>query len=490
MSSLPLAERALPIHVTFEHTSACNLRCFMCEHHRPSVSNKNATMPQDLFCKILDEIHDSARVVSLTVTGDPFTDKFLAQRVEAIRKFPDLSLEVVTNAVLLTDDRLRIFAGMENPVYFSISLDSLDPVVYRSIRSQDHLLSVIDNIRRLKTRARRLGIRELHQNISMVMMKRNIREILNYVAMAGELGCDTVGFSHLGVFEESDKRESLFYYPSLTNRLVSQAREKAYALGLVFNAPPPFAVTEEEVKQYSQSTVTICPFLESRIYVGHDGRVEACCHPRRPIMGDLSRQSLREVWNSDLYRNYRDALAQGSPLKPCDSCYILEHYKPFLYECAPFGVLEPPDAIADHSPSLDWQHMGFFDVFKDLNDSEWKKAYLAKLQIELELTEFALEDASHVDPEANSGSAQAFQELVDENRRISQAFQELLDENRRISQAFQELVDENRRISQAFQELLEANNGLASGCAKLSAICQRKIKALNFKGLKNLFFNK
>jgi MoaA/NifB/PqqE/SkfB family radical SAM enzyme len=461
MRRCPKEARPLPIHVTLEHTSACNLRCFMCEHHRPTVRNKNATMPQDLFTKVLDEIHDSAQVISLTVTGDPFADKLLSQRVEEIRKYPDLSLEIVTNAVLLTENRLGIFDGMGNPLYFSVSLDSLDPVVYKSIRSQDHLLRVIDNLHQLKTRALRLGIRELHQNMSMVMMKRNVREILSYVSMAVELGCDSVGFSHLGIFEDTDKGESLFLYPHLTNRLVSQAREKAIALGLVFNAPPPFAVTAEEVEQYRESSVRRCPFLESRIYVGHDGRVEACCHPRRPIMGNLSRQSLVEVWESDRYQDYRDALTQGSPLKPCDSCYILEYYKPFLYECEPFGLLESPGAIADYSSSRDLQDAGFLDIFKDLIDSDWKKAYLTKLQIDLEMMGFVLEDHSQDRPETIKGVSRAFQELMDENQRISRAFQDLVDENQRISLAFQDLVDENQRISLAFQDLVDENQRMS-----------------------------
>jgi hypothetical protein len=178
-------------------------------------------------------------------------------------------------------------------------------------------------------------------------------------------------------------------------------------------------------------------------------------------MGNLSRQSLGEVWNSTLYKDYRDALAQGTPLKPCDNCYVLEYSKPFLYDCEPFGVHRAPEVVADQPLSHDLQNEGFLDVFKDLSDSDWKKAYLAKLDVDLEQMGFVLDELSQKGPARSAVVAQSFQDLVNENQRISQAFQDLVNENQRISRGFQDLVNENQRISQAFQDLVNENQRIS-----------------------------
>lgn len=342
-------ERPMPTHITLENTSACNLRCFMCEHHRPGVFNKKDMMEHNLFCKVIDEVKDTVNCLSLTVTGDPFCDPQLAKRLTEIKKYPQIALEVVTNGILLTEQNLKIFADLENHIHFSISVDTLDPKIYHSIRSLDKHSEVLKNIGHLKEFSQKLNIKNVHQNISMVMMKRNIECLVDFLVMSAGLGCDSVGVSHITVFEEKDAVESLFHYPVFTNNIIAQAKAKAESLGLVFNSPPPFAVTEEEIVRYHNSKIVNCPFLDGRVYVGHDGRVEACCRSGRPIMGNILRIQLKTVWNNNKYAEYRKALFEGAPKQICRHCYVLEHYKEFLYDSKPFGLEVPPENRSNKS---------------------------------------------------------------------------------------------------------------------------------------------
>jgi radical SAM protein with 4Fe4S-binding SPASM domain len=307
----------------------------------------------------------------------------LADRLIAINKCKEITIEIVTNGVLLTPENLKAFAGIKHPLHFNVSLDSSNPFIYSSIRSHKNLGRVIHNIASLKKRTRELDIKNTQLSISMVMMKRNILGLMDFVSLGYDLGCDSVGVSHLTIFDQEDSKESLFWFPSLTNEIIAKARNRAKLLGLTFNAPPAFATEPDEIQHYLQSEVRICPYLEGRIYIGHDGRLEACCHSQRPIMGNLSDESLSKIWYNDKYKRYHVSLFSGSPIEPCNSCYILEHYKPFLHDSKPFG-LDVPVEQRRRSTDLDFIEEGFFDCFKELDGSDLMRHLSEKHKVEIE----------------------------------------------------------------------------------------------------------
>ena len=372
---------AMPRHVTLENTSACNLRCFMCEHHRPGV-HKADVMGVDLFGRVLEEAAAGADFLSLTVTGDPFVDPHLPSRIEAIRRHPELSVEIVTNGMLLDRQRLSAFAGIRNPLYFSVSLDTLDETAYRSIRSeQADLKGVLKNLSEFRALAGELGLRKVGLNLSSVLMKRTVLGLVEFVERAGQLGCDSVGLSHLTIFEPAHEGESLFRYPGLCNRMVDLARKRAEEIGLRFHAPPPFAVTPEQVQRYRRQQIRTCPFLASRVYVGHEGRLEACCHSRPPVMGNVARTPLGGLWTGPMYAQFITALWQGKPMRPCDCCYVLELYKEFLHDSRPFGLDMPPEGRVA-GEAVDFQAEGFFDpLHADADKARaWAGRYLQAVQ--------------------------------------------------------------------------------------------------------------
>jgi len=66
-----------------------------------------------------------------------------------------------------------------------------------------------------------------------------------------------------------------------------------------------------------------CYWLWVGMLIKADGRVSPCC-ARRPVFGDIRRQSLSEIWNSPLYVESRKAVADPSYTPrlptPCAAC--------------------------------------------------------------------------------------------------------------------------------------------------------------------------
>jgi radical SAM protein with 4Fe4S-binding SPASM domain len=58
-------------------------------------------------------------------------------------------------------------------------------------------------------------------------------------------------------------------------------------------------------------------------HVTHDGKLSACCfdHDGRFEMGDLTKQSFMEAWNSPAFQSLRNAHLNGDVTgTPCQSC--------------------------------------------------------------------------------------------------------------------------------------------------------------------------
>jgi len=329
----------LPTHVTIEHISSCNLRCFFCEHHRAEVPIKSGLMNGELLSKVEAELLPSASTISCTVSGEPFLDKRLDQIVDMVKRYPGKTLAVVTNGLLMDERRLKVFAGLEVPVYVSVSLDTVDPDIYAIMRRGSDYATVIQNINLLKSRTESLGIREPHLGISSVLMTHTIAGVPDLVRFAAENGVESIGLAHVGVFEERDLPLSLFNQKAECNAILAEARELANALNIVLYAPPQFALSESEVETYYRTPRPPCPYLAGRVYINLNGEVEMCCRKGRPKTGNMFTQTFESIWNGDVYREYRERYADGDPMPICTSCYVIETYKPFLLERDPFILL-------------------------------------------------------------------------------------------------------------------------------------------------------
>ena len=89
-----------------------------------------------------------------------------------------------------------------------------------------------------------------------------------------------------------------------------------------------------------------CHMPTMTAFIFFDGRVFPCCHPHAHTklpMGDLRRQSFREIWNGRAYRNLRAGLKLGDPPPLCQRCSIMQ---------SPPPVFENEDEIEGQAADL------------------------------------------------------------------------------------------------------------------------------------------
>ena len=112
------------------------------------------------------------------------------------------------------------------------------------------------------------------------------------------------------------------------------SKQDFYNKGYDYNARAPYFIerselTEEEYRRLTESE-TFCMLPWTHMHAFPDGRVYPCClaeywHP----VGDLRKNTMREVWNQDRYRQLRVNMLADRPSKECTKCYEQERHGAF-----------------------------------------------------------------------------------------------------------------------------------------------------------------
>jgi len=363
----------------------------MCFWNKPEVAQSlrqnDQTMPMELYRRALDESVPYGRALCLAGGGeflaDPLREERLRMLGETLRGHPEIMLYQTTNATLLSADNLSFLRGVKK-VGLTLSIDSVDALTYASIRRPGGLSAVQGTIRNLRSQLQELGLEEIHLRLNMVIMKRNIFSLPDVLRFAKEVNA-VVFVDHPQGFGPDDLYlDSLFRFPAFTNAFLEKCQALARTLNVEFQRPPAFALRPEEVAAYYDSPKErklSCYQLdrEGPVQVSPNGDVSVCC--QNLVFGNVNRQPFKDIFFSPRYNEYREAIARGEPLSPCDNCRHLYRGAPYLYESSIYNMDIPPES-RNLDPEPDFEKEGFFDWLHELSERQLRhhlrQDYLAK----------------------------------------------------------------------------------------------------------------
>jgi hypothetical protein len=154
------------------------------------------------------------------------------------------------------------------------------------------------------------------------------------VKVAAEIGVKEVYLQRLVFFDEltiGKARPDEALFERLTEEeaaYLKQAEDLARSLGVTFSASG--AATEPGLSLKSGgvgSPWSLCRRPWSLMYFTAHGRALPCCIApfsargyESYTLGDATQQTLREIWNGPVYREFREALLTDAPPKPCAGC--------------------------------------------------------------------------------------------------------------------------------------------------------------------------
>ncbi len=263
---------------------------------------------------------------------------------------------LITNGVLLSPEMSKslIEAGLD---MLWVSIDGARPESYADVRLGAKLPQVIENLEHLQDiRKSAFGDARWAGNprlgISFVAMKRNIHELPVVLKLSQRLGAARFFVTNL-LPHRPEQREEILYRPLLDQVPPHPAMDPRTRLSLPrLHSPtlPPEVSTYYQGSEIRTDVNDIdldrefprCPFLErGAAAVRWDGAVSPCLplmhthiyylddreHTMHAYhMGDLSTQSLPDLWQDTTYRNFREALKHFSfsPCTSCNSCHMAD----------------------------------------------------------------------------------------------------------------------------------------------------------------------
>lgn len=264
------ARCSVPSCVHIETTNFCNARCKMCAHG--IMKRRKGAMNMHLFEKVIDDAADlGIELVNLQFYGEPFIDKQFFDRVKYAKE-KNLTIKFSTNASLLTQSRAKLLIkyGVDE---INLALDGFTKETYEEIRAGLSFERVLSNITRLIELKK-----EMESDVPFLR--------LNYVNLSENQHEARVFYSY---WKDRVDEVIVGYVRNWAGQKEVRGRDSPHLGSLPEKNP--------------------CDSLWNEMVVLYDGRVALCCddYDGKVIMGDLSKQTILEVWCGKQFRAYREA---------------------------------------------------------------------------------------------------------------------------------------------------------------------------------------
>ncbi len=289
----------LPISISIEPTTSCNLRCPECPSGLRSFTRPTGMLNEELFNTVIDQLAPTLSYLTFYFQGEPYLNpKFLQMARYASSK--GIYTATSTNAHYLDEGNARktIESGLNRLI---ISLDGTTQQTYESYRIGGNLEKVIQGTKNILSWRKKLGSQTPHVVFQFLVVKPNEHQVNDVYALAKELGVDRVALKTAQIYDYENGSDLI-----PVNDEYSRYRKESNGTYSIKND-----LLDHCWKMWNSCVIT------------WDGKVVPCCFDKdaHHIMGDLSKQSFKEIWTGESYRDFRRSLLKSrSEIEMCRNC--------------------------------------------------------------------------------------------------------------------------------------------------------------------------
>lgn len=289
----------LPVSISIEPTTSCNLRCPECPSGVRSFTRPTGMLKTDLFNNVIDQLASTLSYLTFYFQGEPYLNpKFLAMVQYASRK--GIYTATSTNAHYLDDENAKktITSGLDRLI---ISIDGTSQETYESYRVGGRIDKVVEGTKNILRWRKELKSKTPHVIFQFLVVRPNEHQVPEVYKLANELGVDRVAI----------KTAQIYDYKNGSDLIPTEDKYSRYQL----DTNGMYSIKNELLNH--------CWKMWHSCVITWDGKVVPCCFDKdaHHVMGDLSRQSFEEIWRSDAYRQFRSSLLRSrSETEMCKNC--------------------------------------------------------------------------------------------------------------------------------------------------------------------------
>jgi radical SAM protein with 4Fe4S-binding SPASM domain len=289
----------LPMSLSVEPTTACNLRCPECPSGLRSFTRPTGTLKESLFDKVLDEVAAHTVAMTFYFQGEPFIHPGLCSMIRKAHKKGIYTI-VSTNGHFLDQEQCEqiVLSGLDRLI---VSVDGASQEVYETYRKGGELSRVTSGIERLVETRQRLRSGKPYLILQHIVFRQNEDQLGAIKALATQLKVDKLELKTAQVYD----------YESGSDLI---PETEVYAR---------YQKQESGSYHIKNPLLNHCWKMWQGCVVCWDGRVVPCCFDKDANyqMGNVSQRSLSEIWKSNDYQRFRKRILQDRKgIDICTNC--------------------------------------------------------------------------------------------------------------------------------------------------------------------------
>lgn len=294
----------VPASYMIDIGNKCNLRCPNCFTGRGSDSMKQGIMKLATFERVFANIQPFAKYIALFNWGEPFINKDLLSIVRLCHE-NGVATAIDTNLIVrrFSPEQAEeiVLSGLGE---MFIALDGATQITYEQYRVNGDLWRVIHNIQAIEDAKKRLEMKSPQLVWKFLVGSHNVHEIDTARFMADSLEIQII-FTPFNFWEKNLIHRK--------NKLGIPIELKKYGpcLEVIRKRDLPLPVGDIELHPVLHPNC-IQPF--QMVVVNWDGSVLPCCQLfEDEELGNLTKDWIQNIWNSDGARKARKFLSEFGP---------------------------------------------------------------------------------------------------------------------------------------------------------------------------------
>jgi len=343
----------LPMGAVYEATMRCNLECEFC--YVGDLLNVEGQWRQEMDLESLAKAFPEREGFQISLTGgEIFMRKDIMSVLDLFKEKKYACGYLTTNGTIINEERAEALADLAAAGFLkhiSVSIDGPGELHDIARGQKGTFARTTAGLRRLQEAARRKHA-PLRVSINTTVAHESLAALDQMVDVAEQLGVDAIGLNHLMFCTPEDAAETVRMIgaadasmittfitsdPGLeierVRAQVTALEAKCKAKNILFDYRP--KVHDQLIENYYTPGAKLdgrClyPFLHAR--VSFSGKVYFCPFIRVEV-GDLTQNSLEEIWNNEQYVGMRKKLVEHGLFPVCRRCCKVE--------LSPVPVAEP-----------------------------------------------------------------------------------------------------------------------------------------------------
>jgi radical SAM protein with 4Fe4S-binding SPASM domain len=290
----------LPISVSFEPTTSCNLRCPECPSGLRAFTRPTGMLRKDFFTETIDQLAPHLTYLVFYFQGEPYLNpEFLNMVKYASNK--KIYTATSTNAHYLNDDNAKktVESGLDRLI---ISIDGTTQETYQQYRVGGQLNKVLQGAKNIVKWKKELQSKKPFVIFQFLVVRHNEHQVEEVRKLAKEIGVDDVWFKTAQVYD----------YENDPNQLIPQ-NEKFSRYKKDGNGKNVF----------KGNNANHCWRLWHDPVITWDGSVVPCCFDKDAVhkLGSLRDQPFKELWHNKEYKHFRSqVLHSRKNIDICANC--------------------------------------------------------------------------------------------------------------------------------------------------------------------------